>query len=635
LSRTALVFGCAFALLIQGALDSRIDGDTTRDLLRARDCVEGYGSCAALQIDAHVIGHLVHGPLWMRFVIAGTALGLKPLGLAKVMVALFAVAAVLMDRWVAGSFSPLLAPATAGLFITHAAESVRAVLWNPTLGFVLVMGFYFCLSRMIAGNGRKWMVLAAVALYGSIECHVSCFVLLPFFYGLVLISLGAGDAAAAAGAVGVPALLFSREALAINLSPDEGLLYPLAGCFVLVHLVAPALRSRWNRLSILHRQTIVVVAAAFAYLAVMQLFQLRGGPGLSGLSASTSGYYAVSVAPAIAALPAALFACVLDLVRKRQVARPIRNIALARVARAASPFVVAAIALSVDQAASLRPGAILAAFAGILKNQPRGFSDPNCGACLRETAVLAQGLQAGGYSYDEIRRSLRGPRTNNFESDLLDALAVYAPRPPAPVVAVSTSELRVVRVRRDRVPAPLPASWRTIGLPGGRLALVSTIPGWVQTDWAEVFVNGSTTPLRPRTGGWTDPGSTPATFLDRIFWGPRMYTVEQLGQIAKLTDPLEKVEIELPIGVGDDAAAHTLDILGDEQPGWSAWKVERVDGVAHEIAEGGRSLLLLGSGSRTGTIRLVSSGSNWHDDSIDLFESTPAEAVIRPLLRGS
>lgn len=401
--------------------------DTARDLLIARDCVEGLGCGLGAPSS---FGGWMHGALWSHLLELRMALGLGFVTLERVTHAMLALAAGLVPV----TARMVNRPATGFTWALWLAATLWLVdhptLWSPTvwpLALGLVHAAFF---KAVATRGWWWWLAVGAALAAATDVHVASGLLLPFvvagMFGCAArpVLAAVGMMAAFVAVMGV----VSPGTAAVNWGQVRGV--APVGVGALAMAVGVLMRGRLAALADAARVRAVAWALCGGFGLLLPLLALGSGHPLSGR------YFAPVVVPAAILLGAA--------VRRRW----------------------------------LRGAAVVVVVAGYgaYWAEDRWV---NGRFRLVEVPALADALYADGRSFAELHGHLRGPQA----FDLLATLAAF--EPGGRRSDEEDRDVLVVRARRAAVPVRTPAGWAVVEL-GDAVAVVVTYTPAVRLAGLEV-----------------------------------------------------------------------------------------------------------------------------------------------------
>ena len=169
-------------------LDANLTTDGVRDLLNARECMQGL-TCVEKGTSASV-GNLTHGTIWTRFLIAVDVLGLTPYQQALVMLVAFALAAGLVYAYAARNTQDAVGLWTSIFFVVLVGASGFPEFSNEYLGLLPQALYYYAVTRMIEAGGYRWTLMAGLSLFCCMDAHVSFLALTPIFLWAAAIAPG-------------------------------------------------------------------------------------------------------------------------------------------------------------------------------------------------------------------------------------------------------------------------------------------------------------------------------------------------------------------------------------------------------------------------------------------------------------
>ncbi len=602
----ALVFLVALICLRSwgGARAPLID-DSTRDLLRARACVEQLVACTTLETHAD---HLSHGTLWMRFLITLRTMGLDPVAQSRVLTAFIALAAALVFLWSERVSPPFFAPFAAVSFLWLCEENLYTTLWNPTLAVLPATVFFLALDRYLADSRSRWLVISSVAAFAAADSEVACFILLPFLITVAVLSSPAHPAADALTAVipfALGALLLSAEAWTITLSASSGILVPFTFSTATAALIAGALRRRWSMVARHLRTPILAVSLVAAFLCTQAIVErvMKWQP---------QGYYGVSIWPVLAILPGGLWTLGVAAVLH------FPGLSLHPRASTESPW-RSRLQLPRAVQAYLDPlafGVTAGAAALVFPSIPH--DGHQWGRPVGDVRTLAAALQHAGFGYDKVW-ALRGPRL----SVLRPQLGLFDPIDGLDPAMVVGPTMRLVQASRTDVEAGPPTGWNRVDTIMG-VALTSPIRAWVSLKPVRAFVEGVERPV-----------STPAVDQPELpSWWAGVWPdgAFDFRRATGLPFPdRQPVALSLPVENTDGATSHVLDLVSDLPH--SNWRIDAVDGVSGVVSENHRRVILSSAPGQKGHVAFSLSGP-YGDQPLEFMETLPEETRIRELLTG-
>ena len=247
--RAAGVAVAVFAALQLQGVQPALNPDTVRDLLEVRDCVE-RGLCGVPGV--HTSFGLLHGVLWIQVLKLGWKSGFGIEGLSALVRGLLAVSTAVVylaarrvrvaTPWAcAGFFLVLLLPAIRYPMLVYASM--------PPLPVALV---YACVFRGVEGGCTRSWLAGAFFLGLAVDSHLTCALLLPCYFAVLVASARVPALAAAGAAAVIPAALWldSPAALALNARAlaTTGGAWTLAAALVVGVVGGAAARDRMRRL---------------------------------------------------------------------------------------------------------------------------------------------------------------------------------------------------------------------------------------------------------------------------------------------------------------------------------------------------------------------------------------------------
>lgn len=217
-SRTSLQFFIGtFALLTVFKLWAHPHLDTARDILIARDCIDGARcSHAGAPSTFH---DLVHGALWIRLLELRERIGLGLAALQRIVDLLLAGASAVIPILSVRAVRRRAGLLAWSAWIVLAKLSIGYPdLWGPTLTQVALVLFWWALMTAVS-KGDAWRFAAAgLALGAALDLHVAFAMLVPLTL-FVAVATSNRPVVAAAGIVVLPAAFvgaISRGAFAQN-----------------------------------------------------------------------------------------------------------------------------------------------------------------------------------------------------------------------------------------------------------------------------------------------------------------------------------------------------------------------------------------------------------------------------------
>lgn len=529
--------------------------DTARDLLIARNCVEGI-HCLHAGPNASFDG-LLQGALWSHVLELRAFLGIGLVGLQRCLDVLLALGAALIPLIARRTLQKPASAITWALWISFSLTSVEyPFLWNPSPMPLALALFHGTLLFAARERGDVHFIPAGVALAAAIDLHIANAVLVPFFIGVV----------AATSRNPIPALFVSLTAMIGFLAVDSPGSFSHNAMVAAAHApavaagltisaaVGAAARRPLARRSDASRALIVAWSvAAFGALAMIALAKVSGHP-------LHARYLGPLVTPCAILAGAWLHELLATL--RSPVAGKARTLA-----------VLVGVTVLFDKTAPRRP-------------RDTAFR-------VHEVEPIAAALHARGLTFGDLYQHIRGPRA--FE--LMATLAAMDKGPLTAQASSTGEDVLVLRARRDAISTDL--ARRSIDIGGGLVALVETYTPFVDAARFEVCRQRPGGPrechsarvdagdLSETSPGWAvraypGIGDTARAFLDRRFAGAEM---------------TYRMKVRIPAG----AAPRRIRVF-QEPEALVVWTIARVDGIPVEGSLPGRSVVLGKGGPGEGEI---------------------------------
>ncbi len=580
----------ALASLLAAVPFQTVHLDAARDLLWARDCLEN-GLCR--YATPAMVGGLMHGTLWMRWMVLTRALGSGPTGQAVLASGLLAAAVGAMAYWTTVRFGRVSAWIAAALLLAFSAMNVAhprlSNLCLLPVGAVLFHGFLGDVART---GATRAIITASYAFYLLTESHIAGWALAPVFVAIVVMS----GARAAWWGIAIVAILNltlsweSTRANATELAHSGVLPVALVGGVACV-VMAVRTRSRWQALDAEKRFLWLQGIAVGWYFLVGAAFQTQSHKQFADR-------YLLPIFPAV------VWAVCLILQKLR---RPAIRFRWAVLLFGAAVVVVLARAF------------IAAAHPGTLSYD--------------EAEKLAGFWHSRGLSDAQIRASYRGAE----RADALAGLAVFNK-------AAQSGPAQTNRIQRVmKVPSTLnvPHGWDAVPLSDRQKALVGPLDAWVREDVIRVSYGEpqpeSAVVLGPFLAKqYCPPNAVYSMFAD---WSvPCGYGAPDEQHLAAELHRELRVIYELPVQIAGDDAEHVVDVLASElRGGWEkTLRIEGVTGVDVRWENAGQRIVLTRKGAAAGTIRFsrVATANALGSDSnvrLSYLETRASESEIRVL----
>jgi len=528
------------------------------------------------------------------------------------LVASFALAAALTYWWAARVFSNFLAPLSAIAFLSFIPPD-NVLLTNTSLAILPAAVFHSGLSHIAAGSAGLWPVITGLALFCCVEANASCLVMLPILLAVSTVSATRPLAVTArtVASIAVPALALSSTSWTNNLSVRGELGLPIVGATLVLVTFAWILRPSWARIPTIHRQQLILIGCVVGFAGAAWVMVQQFGWVFH------NRYLAV-ILPAISVLPAAAFSALRGAaisLRKRRTEEPHTWITPDR--RQVGAISRRRWAFAWIFALSMRviSWSLALSFVDQIGHPPMTV------ATFRESEVMAAALKARGWSYFELQQILHGQNVLG-PLGLLVGLSLYMEpqnQPPTMTLATHLRILRVPAAQSHSIVNENPG-WDAIDLPDKRVALISSIQGWVRPRPAQVFVDG-----RP----WSPPAAPGAAvnLEEQIPLPNQMFEVEQLAGFGVPHDA-SSIWIDLPIDTGEETGERVVTMLSPN------WVIVGVEGVEHDpISPDATSVVLRSAQQHHGTIRLAvrRDPSSWLSP-VEFIETLPDEVSVRARL---
>ncbi len=559
-----------FVLLLLMRAPVMSNADTVRDLLMARDCLDGSG-CHSAGAPAG-LGGFQQNASWIWILVGARLLhvgvaGLQVLGFAGAAVAASLVF-VIARRFVSPGYALIAALADA-LAIRQLIPT--DVIHNPTL-FPLATTLVFWAALRLYDRGRlRDVALVALCVALSVEFHGIGALLIVALLVWIGLSQNAPLKAAMLAAivvVAVPAAV-SRNALEANMVIAQShalLAIGTAGCAAVLGL------SVWLRR---YFEAWSDRGRLWAWLGVGGTYPLLVVTLVAAFHEDLLKYYFLPALPPLTIGAVGAVAAVAARVSLRP---------------AAAWVVRGVLAL-----------AAIAAFVEVSNATTRGMWFGPCRDrfTLDQIEALPAGLAARGVGYQEAFTRVQA----DPHGAVIAGFAAFEPttRSGAPRAGPL---LNVFLMRRDAVPVGI----ATFPVPGRAAAAVVPVASWIERNHATVCTeptDGSapracvTLAIAPAFHAF----QAPLELELRAY--PRVEELEQAlddGQLHEWADRGTRFTFRYDVHVGA-GAGRTLFV---EHPGLPcAWHISRIDGVAHTGALPGGSVVLRQGGATRGTLEVT------------------------------
>ncbi len=569
---------------------ARLSLDSVREMLIARDCVEGP-ACPSEGSPSSFSG-LVQGGLWIRFLAATRGGGFDSNAVYLLISLATGVAVALTFVWCARHWSLRAAPWASALFLLwcKGATALPVIVTQSSAALPAVL-FILALTMMTLSGSLFGAGLTGAALYLLAEAHNAGAIAAPVVLAAILLTarkpLQAMTVAITVGLLATWVTSASAMQANVTAAPRGGLWAPAV--VSLTAAIFVGIRGRARLQALPPEARLGVVLAGLCGWIVLAAILLSFGFGHS-----VEGRYAVA-----AAMPAAV-ACAV----------------LLQAALGAHGRVIAAVILT---------GVLLVSAGQVIAQRLLLSSTAVPALAMNDARLVAKELERERVGYVDALVRLRGP--GSF--DLTAALPVWSPKP---VDAPETydDDLRVLTVDRVRAQEIQTLGWTAVALSGGSVAVFGPISSWLIRDHL-TFCAESAPCIDVNTATWhaSVAGQTRFAALTHPLGA---------GEFKELTSGqgASRQTYELPVRLSGNDEFRIFDITTPsiDDPD-VPWRIESATGVAHSIEDEGRRLVLRSSGRREGLVRftrIVERGRHATIYPPSYVETGPREQAVRDAL---